>query len=82
MALSFMAQLGLIAAQAIVSKVMAPDEPEQEQQMAGPLYQPTQMPQQQPPQQMGLPQPPDYQTQPAITQFPPFQPLFGQRRSQ
>ena len=57
------------------------DEQEQPQQMAGSLFQPTQMPQQMPFQQMGLPQQPQYgQQPPAITQFPPFQPLFGQQQ--
>ena len=79
--MGFLASLGLMAAQYIITSAMAPDEPEQQQQMAGSLLQPSQIPQQPPPQQMGLPQPPQYgQQPPAISQFPPFQPLFGQRR--
>ena len=78
---SIWGELAVIAAQYIVSSALAGDEPEQPQQMAGSLYQPTQLPQEQPFQPSGLPQPPQYgQTPPAITQFPPFQPLFGQRR--
>jgi len=73
-------ELALIAAEYIISSAMAGDEPEQQQQMASSLYQPTQPPQLPPFQPMGLPQPPNYQTPPAITQFPPFQPLFPRRR--
>lgn len=58
------------------------EEYDQPQQMAGSLFQPTQMPQAPPFMPSGLPQRPEYQTPPAIGQFPPFQPLFGQRRNQ
>lgn len=73
----------LISAAAMVSSALigSQEEQEQQQQMAGSLFQPTQLPQEQPFQQMGLPQPPQYgQQPPAITQFPAFKPLFGQRR--
>jgi hypothetical protein len=81
MALGFLAQLGIMAAQAMISSVMSPDEQEQPQQMAGSLLQPSQLPQEAPAPQMGLPQPPQYgQQPPAITQFPAFKPLFGQQR--
>ena len=81
MALGFLASLGLIAAQAMISSALTPGEQEQPQQMAGSLFQPSQLPQEAPSPQMGLPQPPQYgQTPPAITQFPPFQPLFPQQQ--
>jgi len=69
-------------ASVIINRVFGGDEDEQEQpqQMAGSLFQPTQMPQAPPFMPSGLPQPPQYGQQPAITQFPPFEPLFGKRR--
>jgi len=69
-----------IVASVIINQAFGGDEQEQPQQMAGSLYQPTQIPQAPPFMPMGLPQQPQYQTPPAITQFPPFQPLFGKKR--
>lgn len=43
-------------------------------------FMPQQAPQTAPFQPMGLQQPPQYGQQPAITQFPQFQPLFPRRR--
>ena len=68
-----------VVASVIMNKIMG-GEQEQPQQMAGSLFQPTQMPQAPPFQPSGLPQQPQYGQQPAITQFPPFQPLFGKKR--
>jgi len=82
-----MALVGVLAAAAaIVSmatsvySILSQPEQEKQQRLADPLYQPTQIPQVPPFQPMGLPQQPQYQTPPAITQFPLFQSLFGQRR--
>ena len=70
-----------VVASVIINNVMGGDEEyEQPQQMAGSLFQPTQMPQVPTFMPSGLPQSPDYQTPPAIMQFPPFQPLFPRRR--
>ena len=51
--------------------------PTQHQQLG---FMPQQAPQTEPFMPSGLPQQPNYQTPPAVTQFPPFQPLFPRQQ--
>ena len=70
-----------VVASVIMNRVMGGGEQEQPQQMAGSLYQPTQLPQAPPFMPSGLPQQPQYgQQPPAITQFQNFQPLFPRQQ--
>ena len=70
----------ITAASYIIGLIFGGGEQEQPTQYPQLGFMPQQPPQQQPFQQMGLPQQPQYgQQPPAITQFPPFQPLFPRK---